>query len=151
MRLETAQGVLAPFPVSMNNNPEAARRARAARPEDGAEIHFLERVRRRLPGDLEVARALADGFTRVGRFDEGLSLDLEIVRLHPEEALGWYNLACSQALCGRPEEALASLEKAVDRGYGDANWMREDEDLASLRATAGFRRLVARVAAGGVA
>ena len=59
-------------------NAESKRRARSARPEVRAELHFLEQVRIRLPGDVEVARALADLYTRVGRFEDGRTLDLDI-------------------------------------------------------------------------
>jgi thiol-disulfide isomerase/thioredoxin len=47
----------------------------------------------------------------------------------------WYNLACVQALMGRPTLALQSLEKARLAGWRDAAWPAQDPDLAVLRDT----------------
>jgi tetratricopeptide (TPR) repeat protein len=53
-----------------------------------------------------------------------------------------YNLACSLAKAGKPEEALAELEKVIDAG-NNRRKAAEDEDLASLRDEPRFQRLVA--------
>jgi len=50
----------------------------------------------------------------------------------------WYNLACVQALMGRPTLALESLEKARLAGWRDATWPTQDSDLAVLRDTDGM-------------
>ena len=53
-----------------------------------------------------------------------------------------YNLACFQALRGKKEEALASLEKAISAGFANVPHMLKDEDLASLRGDPKFIELV---------
>jgi hypothetical protein len=53
-----------------------------------------------------------------------------------------YNLACLEALSGNTEEAFTWLEGSVEAGYGDPEWMLEDEDLTSLRDDARFQELV---------
>lgn len=52
-----------------------------------------------------------------------------------------YNLACLNALQGRPEEAVAELAGAIEDGFADLAWMDEDGDLASLRGRADFQAL----------
>ena len=43
-----------------------------------------------------------------------------------------YNLACSYALLGRPDDAFASLDRAIECGFADTDHMQKDEDLNSL-------------------
>ena len=87
-------------------------------------------------------RWLAEGNYRAAR------TVLEVaVGIRDEPAHVWYNLACARARLGETKRALAALEAAVARGFGDAAHMRRDEDLASLREREEFRRLLARLEA----
>jgi tetratricopeptide (TPR) repeat protein len=54
-----------------------------------------------------------------------------------------YNLACSYALTGQPEQALTELRRALSLNPALIENAREDADLASLRATAEYQALVA--------
>ena len=63
-----------------------------------------------------------------------------------DNAANRYNLACAQAVQGKTEAALASLAAAVERGWADAEHLRKDADLESLRALPRFEEL-ARAAA----
>ncbi|QDU27357.1 hypothetical protein ETAA8_24440 [Anatilimnocola aggregata] len=56
-----------------------------------------------------------------------------------------YNLACFQALQGKKEPALASLERAVKAGFSNAAHLQKDDDLASLRDDPKFAELVQQV------
>lgn len=58
----------------------------------------------------------------------------------------WYNRACLDALEGRAEAALSDLEEALAAGWADAQWPKEDGDLASLRDRPPFEDWLARVA-----
>lgn len=108
------------------------------------EIGFLESLRNRCPRNRLILEALGELYTKIGRYDEGLQVDLELTRLTPREALAWYNLGCSYALVGRKDDAFEALSRAVDLGYGDAGWMSRDHDLDSLRDDPRFKRLVTR-------
>ncbi|HEY7753943.1 MAG TPA: DUF4440 domain-containing protein [Steroidobacteraceae bacterium] len=57
-------------------------------------------------------------------------------------AVDYYNLACAYALSGKPDEALAHVEKAVAAGMRNRGQYEADEDLASLRGLARFRELM---------
>ena len=63
------------------------------------------------------------------------------IRLEPGSNAA-YNLACAHALNGDPDHALEALDRAIAGGYGDADHMREDHDLASLRGLRRFDELV---------
>lgn len=109
------------------------------------ELKFLEGVRRRLPDSVPVLKALGDLYTRCGRIHEGLEVDIHLSTLCGSEAEVWYNLACSYSLLKEVDAALASLDKAVDFGYNDLNWMLQDDDLADVRGSTGFGRILQRL------
>jgi Flp pilus assembly protein TadD len=83
--------------------------------------------------------------TRLGRNARALEVDLELVRRNPDDETVHYNLACSLALVGRIDDALAALGRACDLGYDDAEHAETDEDLTVLRNDERFRALLARL------
>ena len=90
---------------------------------------------------------LGNHYTRTGAHERGLEIDLRLIRLRPGSARGHYNLACSYALLERPDDAMRELELAYDCGFDDADHVKKDADLASLRERADFKKLVRRVRA----
>lgn len=109
------------------------------------EIAFFESVLRRSPDYAAVIEILGGLYTRAGRIAAGLRMDRRLVRLQPANATARYNLACSLALSKRRGDALAELKRAVQLGYGDADWMRRDPDLANLRNHPEFVALLGRL------
>ncbi|MBU0677444.1 MAG: tetratricopeptide repeat protein [Verrucomicrobia bacterium] len=97
------------------------------------ETRFLEGVRHRCPDHALLLKALGDLYTRTGKHADGLSVDLRLAQLCPEESEVWYNLGCSYALVGEREQALDALRRALDLGYSDYDWMLKDADLECLR------------------
>jgi predicted Zn-dependent protease len=97
------------------------------------EVAFFEDLYGRLPKDFRVVSILAHLYTQTGRYDCGLKLDRKLVRMVPEDPVLHYNLACSLALKDRKRDAVNTLQRAVDLGYRDFVWMREDPDLESLQ------------------
>ena len=126
---------------------EAAARAAEQERQRQVEVAFLEGVRARLPGHPAVVESLGCLYTEMGRYQEGLRADREMVRMEPRSPTAWYNLACSLALTGQPDEAFGALEKAIALGYDDAEWMCEDEDFAPIRDDPRFARLLAALLA----
>ncbi|MEO5904918.1 MAG: protein kinase [Gemmatimonadaceae bacterium] len=62
--------------------------------------------------------------------------------INPDDPLLLYNISCMYSLLGNPDEALSCLEKAVDKGYGQKDWVEHDTDLDSLRDLPRFQRIV---------
>jgi tetratricopeptide (TPR) repeat protein len=109
------------------------------------EIGFFERLVERDPQYVEALQILGDAYTKCGHYDKGLRIDERLAHLCPDNALVHYNLACSLALLDRIDDAFMSLEKAIERGYGDAEWMSQDSDLEKLHGDGRFRKLLARI------
>jgi Zn-dependent protease len=55
-----------------------------------------------------------------------------------------YNVACARAREGRPDEALAWLDRALDAGLEASVDLARDPDLAPVRALPGYAELLAR-------
>ena len=106
------------------------------------ELAFLKKVSKRLPEDVEILQALADLYTKNGKFKEGLEIDERLSHQLPNDDLVWYNLGCSYALTNRPDDAFEALTKAVELGYGDYDWMKTDLDLNNLHADPRFESLL---------
>jgi hypothetical protein len=106
------------------------------------ELDFFEGVLSRCPDYVDVLRIMGNLLTLKGRFADGLQIDKRLVQLRPNDALAHYNLACSFALLKRPEQSLKTLRRAVELGYRDFRYMKEDHDLDSIRHDPRFRQLL---------
>lgn len=117
-----------------------------SKPDTEFQIKFYEGVLRRNPADREVIELLGGLYTKEGRIDEGLRMDRRLVRLAPADPTAHYNLACSLALKRRKADAIRALRRAVEVGYRDLDWLREDPDLVALRGSPAFREIEADIA-----
>lgn len=106
------------------------------------ELEFFEAILHRNPEFVDVLRVHGNNLTLKGRYDEGLSIDRRLVSLRPEDALAHYNLACSYSLLRKIDLAVRALRKALELGYRDFRYLRDDPDLAAVRKDARFRQLM---------
>ncbi|HZP60846.1 MAG TPA: hypothetical protein VFB27_11030 [Opitutaceae bacterium] len=110
------------------------------------DIKFFESIHRRDPRYADVIEILGGLYTKTGRINDGLRMDRKLVRLQPDNATAHYNLACSLALVKRKADALRALERAIELGYNDAEWMQQDPDLEGLKESPAFKKLLAQLA-----
>ncbi len=120
---------------------------RQPKPDPAFEINFFEGVHRRCPRYVEVIELLGGLYTKTGRIADGLKMDRKLVRLQPTNATAHYNLACSLALSERPLPALAALRRALELGYSDYEWMRQDPDLKPIAHDPAFLEILQEVKA----
>jgi tetratricopeptide (TPR) repeat protein len=106
------------------------------------ELDFFGGILERYPDYVDVLRVQGNNLTLKGRYAEGLLLDRRLVQLRPEDALAHYNLACSLALLKKVDPALNALRRAIELGYRDFRYMREDRDLDTIRHDPRFRQLL---------
>ncbi len=105
------------------------------------EIEFMEGIVRRDPEFVEALQILGDNYTRRGMLAEGLKVDEQLSMLRPDDALVYYNLACSYSLSQNCELALQALERALKLGYRDFKWMVKDPDLRNLRLSPFYKQI----------
>ena len=154
---------------SQGRNAEAAKmfeRASLLRPEDFNAVTFLAAVlddmglkaeaalatqrslrlvEERLelnPHDARATNLGAATLAKAGNRDGTVDYIRRSLAIDPEDSGMLYNIACAYALIGMPEEALASLETAVDNGFGHREWLDFDTDLDSIRAMPRFQAIV---------
>jgi tetratricopeptide (TPR) repeat protein len=106
------------------------------------ELEFYGGILERQPDYVDVLRVMGNNLTLKGRYAQGLQIDKRLVQLRPNDPLAHYNLACSYALLKRTEPALKILRRAVELGYRDFRYMREDHDLDGIRQDPRFRQLL---------
>ncbi|MEA2068172.1 MAG: hypothetical protein U9P12_03125 [Verrucomicrobiota bacterium] len=109
---------------------------------NAVELGFLRKISERLPEDLEILQALADLYTKTGKYKDGLEIDVKLSQQLPNDDMVWYNLGCSHSLTNQPDEAFEALTMAVELGYCDYDWMKTDPDLDNLRADPRFESLL---------
>src|SRR3954469_16774084 len=96
------------------------------------ELDFFGGILERDPDYVDVLRVMGTNLTLKGRFAHGLQIDKRLVQLRPNDPLAHYNLACSYSLLKRTDHALKALRRAVELGYRDFRYMREDRDLDAI-------------------
>ena len=106
------------------------------------ELEFYQAILKIHPDYVDVLRVLGNLLTLKGKYAEGLAIDKRLVRLRPSDALAHYNLACSYALLKRVDMSLKTLRTAMELGYSDFRYMKEDNDLESIRHDPRFRQMI---------
>ncbi len=104
-------------------------------------IEFMAGLVRRDPDYVDALQLLGDHYTQRGLFNEGLQVDERLARLEPQNPLVFYNLACSYSLTDHFDRAALALDKALELGYRDFNWLAKDPDLKKLRAQPAYEEL----------
>ena len=110
--------------------------------DDEFTIWFLEGVLDKYPTYVECLMYLGNAYTATGMYKKGLEVDLKLEKLRPEDPLVHYNLACSFSLLEMLGESLESLEKAVDLGYDDLEYLEKDGDLDGVKNEDGYKVLI---------
>jgi tetratricopeptide (TPR) repeat protein len=95
----------------------------------------------------EIKRLKKKARTALREADYELALETyqALVDYQPGLAEHWYQLARAQAAAGRTEQALVTLNEAVERGWVNSLHTRRDTRLASLRDEPGFQGLLERM------
>ena len=106
------------------------------------EIDFFDGILQRFPDYVDVLRVQGNNLTMKGRHADGLQIDKRLVKLRPNDPLAHYNLACSFALLRKNDLAIKSLREAIEMGYRDFRYLREDRDLDPIRQDPRFKQLL---------
>jgi len=61
------------------------------------------------------------------------SLEIALELKYANKDLVYYNIACNKNLLGNQEEAFSYLEKSINDGYKNVDWINKDIDLLTLR------------------
>ena len=106
------------------------------------ELEFFGKILAVVPDFADALRAQACNLTMKGRLQDGLVVDEKLVTVRPTDPTAHYNLACRYALLKQRDKAIVALRRAVELGYRDFDFMKEDHDLDSIRKDPRFRKLM---------
>ena len=93
------------------------------------------------PAFLPALNDLALAYMNRQEYDEALPLYMQMIELQPDNYIAYYNIACLHAKQDRIEESLDWLKKAVQRGFKDWTFLKDDNDLENIRDTEYFNEL----------
>jgi tetratricopeptide (TPR) repeat protein len=108
------------------------------------EIAFFEKLLEKKPDFIEVLTALGDAYTKKGLYEKGLEMDKRLAELKAGDEVVHYNLACDYSLLKQPELCLKALERAIELGYREFEYIEQDADLDYIRQDPRFRELIAK-------
>jgi tetratricopeptide (TPR) repeat protein len=131
-----------PAPQSNPFPPGSVLGVLAERTQLDFELEFFGKILAAVPDFADALRAQACNLTLKGRMQDGLTIDEQLVTVRPTDPTAHYNLACRYAILKQRDKALTTLRKAVELGYRDFEFMKEDHDLDSIRKDPRFRKLL---------
>ncbi len=105
----------------------------------------IQAVETRLNTHPDDTRALymgANGLIALGEYKKGLDWANQALAIDPDEPMVLYNVACIQSLAQKFDEAIESLEKAVQNGLTQKAWLEHDSNLKPLRQYPRYKRLI---------
>ena len=107
-------------------------------------------IERRLAMDPDDSAAYDHGagvLHALGRVEESRQFSERAIALRPDDGATHYNAACCATLAHDYPRALDLLERAVELGYGNIEWLLNDNDLVPLHGEPRFQKLVERLEA----
>ena len=147
-----------PSPVAVPKNPAAAREladkyfrqgeALLGKKNYAEAAEKYELALQYSKNHLEARLSLGLSYLRLRRFDDSLKQFTLALAADKSYAPTHYNLACYYALTGQGGRALGELREAVKLYPRCASWAAVDDDFASIRNWADFKRLTGSRAAG---
>ena len=79
---------------------------------------------------------------RLGERERALDMANRALSVDPDDSALLYNVACVYASLNEKERAIETLERSVDRGFGQREWIETDPDLAPLRGTPRYEAIL---------
>ena len=107
--------------------------------------HQVHLIDQHLDLNPEDSRALILGATanaNIHDVERAVDFAKRAIAVDPDDPMLLYNIACTYAIIGRPDDALDALEHSVEKGWGDPAWIEHDSDLDSIRESPRYKALV---------
>jgi len=97
------------------------------------------------PDDARAYHLGAGSLVVLGDVDRAKRWLHRAIEIAPDDSVVLYNVACNLATLGEQDAALDYLERAFEHGAVSAAWMRNDEDLESVRGHERYADLLRRL------
>jgi serine/threonine protein kinase/Tfp pilus assembly protein PilF len=94
------------------------------------------------PDDPRAWSLAASNYARLGERERAENASARALAID-DDALTYYNVACTYALLNEENKSLDYLEAAISKGYHHKEWLSHDTDFDVLRDSDRYRRIVA--------
>jgi tetratricopeptide (TPR) repeat protein len=74
-----------------------------------------------------------NAYWHLGQFEKSFADYQTAIKLNPDDSNAYYNVACRHALRKNEKDACAWLNKAVEKGFTQWDYIRKDSDLDGIR------------------
>ena len=103
------------------------------------------------PDATSLRLAGANSLLALGQREEAFQWAQAVLERAEGNGLLLYNLSCFYSLAGEVGQALDTLERSLEAGKTDAEWLRQDSDLDNIRDDPRFQEILKRMEARGEA
>jgi adenylate cyclase len=110
-----------------------------------AGIARAERILKLNPLDGRVLSLGAGSLQTDGQIDRAFEWSQRALDLYPDDMSALINAACLAATTGRKDDALRYLDRALEGGRGNRDWLERDSDFDSLRDDPRFQALLGKL------
>jgi serine/threonine protein kinase/Flp pilus assembly protein TadD len=107
-------------------------------------VTVLRKQLEQVPEDVRARILMAAELAGAGEVEETERHLQMAIALRPNDTNVLYNAACTYGILNKKKEALDTLKKAIECGYGNLEWIKQDPDLLLLRDDPEFQKLVDR-------
>ena len=107
-------------------------------------VAVLRQLLEHVPEDVRARILMGAELAGMGEVEETERHLQMAIALRPNDTNVLYNAACTYGILKKKQEALDTLKKAIDCGYGNLEWIKQDPDLLLLRDDPEFQKLVSR-------
>lgn len=97
------------------------------------------------PDDARAWYLSAGALMRLGQREEAIERARRASTIDPEDSGVLYNVGCVYALAGSVDEALNHLDKAIQNGFGQREWVENDSDWDAVRNEPRFQALLRKL------
>jgi non-specific serine/threonine protein kinase len=128
--------------VPLINSLECLGRMADAERLRAREREVLTEQLQRFPDDVRARILLASDLAILGQAHEAVQHVKIAVAMRPTDANVLYNAACTYGILRMKPEALDTLRRSIEAGYGNADWCTKDPDLKILHDDPEFKSMI---------
>ena len=88
---------------------------------------------------------IGTAYVKNKQFPEALNAFQEFEKLGVDNGRAYRNYAMYYALQNQPKKAIEMLQKAIELGYKDIEWLRTDDSMDSLRSLPEFQEILKKI------
>lgn len=96
------------------------------------------------PVNANYLTSLGLAYLITGRYPESKVLLLKSIEIAPDETINYYYMASLYSLMGMNKEGLEWLERSLQKGFNQFEYLQSDPGMAGLRGTEEYQELVKR-------